>query len=211
MAVALLDRYIAAILSHRWLVVVLATFAMLAMTAGARFIGVTNDHRTLFDENNPQLATQDLLLYNLSLPFGSALNDRIDVAKSATRMTVLAHDPLSSGHQRAPDARAQAWLRANVPQLATEATGISMIAAHLSQRNINSMLSGMSAASQTVLFSGSTIVLALIGLLIALPWHGFGLTCRLSASNYICRGCKYAVGGLVMTTGKRVVIVGCGC
>ena len=35
-----------------------------------------------------KLAAQYLLLYELSLPFGSDLNDRIDVAKSASRMTV---------------------------------------------------------------------------------------------------------------------------
>ena len=35
---------------------------------------------------DPDLAAQYLLLYELSLPFGSDLNDRIDVAKSATRL-----------------------------------------------------------------------------------------------------------------------------
>ena len=28
---------------------------MLALTAGAQFIGITNDYRALFDEDNPQL------------------------------------------------------------------------------------------------------------------------------------------------------------
>ena len=37
-----LERYIAAVLRRRWLVVVLATLVMLAITAGARFITVTN-------------------------------------------------------------------------------------------------------------------------------------------------------------------------
>ena len=39
---------------------------------------------------DPALAAQNLLLYELSLPLGNDLNDRIDVAKSATRMTVVA-------------------------------------------------------------------------------------------------------------------------
>ena len=54
----LLDRYIDAILRHRWLVLVIATLIMLVMTGGVRFIGVTNDYRSLFDEeirNLPRL------------------------------------------------------------------------------------------------------------------------------------------------------------
>ena len=38
--------------------------------------------------DNAELAAQYLLLYEFSLPFGSDLNNRIDVAKSATRLTV---------------------------------------------------------------------------------------------------------------------------
>ena len=91
--------------------------------------------------DDPALAAQYLLLYELSLPFGNDLNNRIDVAKSATRMTVVVHS-LTSKAQRELDARAQGWLRANAPGLATEASGVSIVFAHLSQRNINSMLRG---------------------------------------------------------------------
>ena len=56
-----LERYIAAILRRRWLVVVFATLVMLAITAGVRFITVTNDYRVLFSEDNPQLAAFDAL------------------------------------------------------------------------------------------------------------------------------------------------------
>ena len=75
---------------------------------------------------DPALAAQYLLLYELSLPFGSDLNDRIDVAKSATRMTVVLRSS-SSQEQRELDARAQVWLHANAPDLATEASGLSMV------------------------------------------------------------------------------------
>ena len=90
---------------------------------------------------DPELAAQYLLLYEFSLPFGIDLNDRIDVSKSATRMTTVAAD-LSGGELRELDERAQAWLRDNAPDMATAATGITMIFAHLSQRNIESMLRG---------------------------------------------------------------------
>ena len=90
--------------------------------------------------DDPELAAQYLLLYELSLPFGSDLNNRIDVAKSATRMTVVARGHTSAQQLRDLDARAHDWLLANAPDLATPATGISITFAHLSQRNINSML-----------------------------------------------------------------------
>ena len=87
------------------------------------------------------LAAQYLLLYELSLPFGMDLNDRIDVAKSATRLTVTLESISSKRKQELAD-RAYGWLQTNAPGLATEASGLSMIFAHLTERNINSMLRG---------------------------------------------------------------------
>jgi len=57
----LLDRYVAAVLRHRWWVIALATLLMLAMAAGARFLRVTNDYRIMFGEGNPELAAFDAL------------------------------------------------------------------------------------------------------------------------------------------------------
>ena len=87
------------------------------------------------------LASQYLLLYELSLPFGSDLNDRIDVSKSATRMTVVIRGRSSQDLQDLAS-RGEAWLRENAPALATEATGLNVVFAHISQRNIESMLRG---------------------------------------------------------------------
>ena len=92
--------------------------------------------------DTPDLAAQFLLLYELSLPSGSDLNDRIDVAKSATRMTVTVGDVSAPG-LRELDRRAQTWLRANAPGFVGEASGMTMIFAHLTQRNIRSMLLGV--------------------------------------------------------------------
>ncbi|MCY3750883.1 MAG: MMPL family transporter, partial [Gammaproteobacteria bacterium] len=57
----LLERYIEIILRRRWVVIALATLIMLAVTGGVRFVGVTNDYRSLFDDGNPQLAAFDAL------------------------------------------------------------------------------------------------------------------------------------------------------
>ena len=90
---------------------------------------------------NSELAAQYLLLYELSVPFGSDLNNRINIDKSGTRMTVTMLR-LRSEEQRELDVRGQEWLRANAPDLATEATGISLVSAHMQIQNAKSMLWG---------------------------------------------------------------------
>ena len=87
------------------------------------------------------LAAQYLLLYELSLPFGADLNDRIDVAKSATRLVVSTSRSWSR-ELRELDERAQVWIRANAPNFAAEGSGLSIMSAHVSERSIDSMLSG---------------------------------------------------------------------
>ena len=90
---------------------------------------------------NSELAAQYLLLYELSVPFGSDLNNRINIDKSGTRMTVTMLR-LRSEEQRALDVRGQEWLRANAPGLATGATGISLVSANMQIQNAKSMLWG---------------------------------------------------------------------
>ena len=101
--------------------------------------------------DDPELAAQYLLVYELSLPFGNDLNNRIDIAKSETRMTVTVRDSSSRG-LRELDARAQDWLRANLPDRVVPATGLSVVFAHLSLRNIESMLRGTIIAMAIVSF-----------------------------------------------------------
>ncbi len=98
-----------------------------------------------------ELAAQYLLLYELSLPFGRDLNDRINVAKSATRMTVTVSNATSQ-ELREIGNRAQAWLRANIPEFAQEASGVSVIVAYMTQRNIESMLKGIIIAMALISF-----------------------------------------------------------
>ena len=115
------------------------------------------------------LAAQYLLLYELSLPFGSDLNNRIDVAKSATRLVVTTQNAWSRDI-RELDERAQVWLRANAPAFAQEASGLSVVFAHLSLRNINSMLRGTITAMALISFILIWIFKSVrIGLLSLLP------------------------------------------
>ena len=100
------------------------------------------------------LASQYLLLYELSLPFGLSLNDRIDVAKSATRMTVTAKT-LPSREVLELDARANAWLDRNAPRIVrAESPGAALMFSHIGQSNIRAMLIGTAVA-----FLGVSLIL----------------------------------------------------
>lgn len=92
-----------------------------------------------------ELAAQYLLLYELSLPFGQDLNNRIDITRSVTRMTVQL-DEVTSAQVRDLAARGEAWLREHAPEMAGVATGLSVLYAHMSERNIKSMLLGTAVA-----------------------------------------------------------------
>ena len=122
--------------------------------------------------DSSELAAQYLLLYELSLPFGRDLNNRIDVNKSSTRMTVSLNT-LTARQQQELDARAQAWMNTNAPELATEASGVSIVFAHLSQRNIKSML------------SGTIIAMALISLILILVFRSIRIGLISLIPNFI--------------------------
>ena len=101
------------------------------------------------------LAAQYLLLYEMSLPFGLDLNNQINVDKSATRMIVTFRN-MTARELRAMDERAREWLSTNAPsEMFTYGSGLSIIWAHLSERNINSMLGASFMA--LVLISGLMI------------------------------------------------------
>ena len=97
------------------------------------------------------LAAQYLLLYELSVPFGSDLNNRLDISKSATRMTVVI-SRLSSKEQRNLALRGQEWLHANWPALTTGASGVGLTFAHLAIRNTKGMLGGTVMAMAIISF-----------------------------------------------------------
>ncbi len=87
-----------------------------------------------------ELAAQYLLLYEMSLPFGLDLNNQINVDKSATRLIVTLKGTTTK-ELRKMDEKARGWLKANAPEsMFTYGSGLSIIWAHLSERNINSML-----------------------------------------------------------------------
>jgi predicted RND superfamily exporter protein len=105
-----------------------------------------------------ELAAQYLLLYEMSLPYGLDLNNQINVDKSATRMVVTLKG-ISTLELRALEQRARAWLQTHAPaHMVSHGTGLSMIWAHISRRNINNMLG---AAFLALLLISGLLVFAL--------------------------------------------------
>ena len=89
-----------------------------------------------------ELAAQYLLLYELSLPYGLDLNDRINIDKSATRLTATLGG-VSTVETRAFIDRSVQWLKDNAPEhMWTQPTGANVMFSYIAKRNIESMLWG---------------------------------------------------------------------
>ncbi|MHC4736397.1 MAG: efflux RND transporter permease subunit, partial [Planctomycetota bacterium] len=117
-----------------------------------------------------ELAAQYLLLYEMSLPFGLDLNNQINVDKSSTRMTVSLKS-LSATEMREMDRKGREWLKGHAPKsMFTYGTGISIIWAHITGRNIKSMLS---ASFWAILLISGILMFALknvkLGILSLIP------------------------------------------
>lgn len=91
------------------------------------------------------LAAQYLLLYEMSLPFGLDLNHVINVDRSAVRMVARIRGA-TTRELRDLDTKAREWFKANTPEMFTYGTGMSIVFAHISERNIKSMLGASFAA-----------------------------------------------------------------
>jgi predicted RND superfamily exporter protein len=87
-------------------------------------------------------AAQYLLLYELSLPYGLDLGDRVSLDKSATRVTIALPE-ISTAGVLDVSRRAEEWMAANGPAFMTPtATGAPVLFSHISERNIRDMFSG---------------------------------------------------------------------
>ncbi|MFT7545998.1 MAG: putative RND superfamily exporter protein [Gammaproteobacteria bacterium] len=92
--------------------------------------------------DNPEMAAQYLLLYEFSLPYGLDINDRVNIDKSATRVTVTLKD-LSTKGIRAFKNRSETWLKENTPSyMHSLATSPAVMFTYISERNISGMMKG---------------------------------------------------------------------
>ena len=127
------------------------------------------------------LAAQYLLLYEMNLPFGLDLNDRINIDKSASRMTVSLVGA-STREMRELEIAGREWLKENAPpSMYTQGSGVTMMFAHLSERNIKSMLSSsllaLTLISIIMVFVLRSVKLGVLSLIpnIAPAFMGFGV------------------------------------
>jgi uncharacterized protein len=89
-----------------------------------------------------EAAAQFLLLYEMSLPFGLDLNNQVNVDKSETRVIVTTKN-ISTRKLLALEAKARGWLQENTPAyMHAEGVSSSIMFAHLTQRQIKSMITG---------------------------------------------------------------------
>lgn len=93
-----------------------------------------------------ELAAQYLLLFELSLPFGLDLNDRINIDKSATRVTATMNGEINTMEFREFLKEADAWFDQNAPEIEGPATGPQVMFTFIAQRNVESMVTGTSIA-----------------------------------------------------------------
>ena len=114
------------------------------------------------------LIAQYILLYEMSLPYGLDLNNQIDSNKSSLLLRVRVKDQ-KANELISLDERAQAWLAQHAPELVTPGASVSIMFAHIGQRNIKSMLTGSIIAlilvTLTLIISLGSIRYGLISLL----------------------------------------------
>lgn len=99
----------------------------------ADFYQIPTDNETI---------AQSMLLYEMSLPFGMGLEERINIDKTATRLTINLYKH-TSRELVAFDETVRAWSALNTPALSlTPGTGLDMVFAQISDRNSISLFVG---------------------------------------------------------------------
>ncbi len=110
-----------------------------------------------------ELSAQYLLLYEISLPYGLDLNDRINVDKSATRVTATLGDVSSIETKRLLKA-ADDWLHHSAPAyMQSKPTGPQVMFTYIAERNMQNMV------------TGTVIAIVVISLIMMLALRSFSL------------------------------------
>ena len=119
--------------------------------------------------DNQALASQYLLLYELSLPYGLDLNNQLNMEKTSTRV-VVRFDDLDSSALMELEQRIEQWWLTHAPEYDVTGASTTLMFTHIVERAVNSMVFGTLAAF--VLISG-VMIMALrswkLGLLSLIP------------------------------------------
>lgn len=102
--------------------------------------------------DSQELASQLLLIYELSLPMGRDLNNMINVSKSSSRFVIRTAN-LSTNELLSLEQRTNDWIREHGASISqSEAGSTSILFANISERNIRSLLVGTLAALVLISF-----------------------------------------------------------
>lgn len=90
---------------------------------------------------NPQLAAQYLLLYEMSLPFGLDMNNQLTLNKNATRVQVR-FDDMPSADLLQMEHRIMDWWHQHAPEYTVTGASTTTMFTHIVKRAVDSMVSG---------------------------------------------------------------------
>lgn len=112
---------------------------------------------------NHELAAQYLLLYEMSLPFGLDLNDRVNIDKSATRVTATLANT-STAQTKIMLENTQQWIQNNLPEYmhTTLPTSAQVMFTYIAERNVLNMIGG------TI---GAIVLISLILMVSLMSWR----------------------------------------
>jgi len=103
--------------------------------------------------DDPVLAAQYLLLYEMSMPMGQDLNNMVNMEKSATRFRV-SFENLYTSELASIEQSANSWLKGNAPaHMYFDGTSTSVMFRYLSERNIDFMMYGFGIALLLIAFT----------------------------------------------------------
>jgi len=133
---------------------------------------------------NPELAAQYLLLYELSLPYGLDLNNQLNISKSSTQVIVTLND-MSTNKLKDIAERGQAWLQSEA-DIVSYGVGPSIMFAYITDRNIKGMIYGTLSA------------LLVISLLIMLALRNVKLGFLSLIPNLLPAGLAFGIWGMLV-------------
>ena len=145
-----------------------------------------------------ELASQYLLLYELSLPYGKDLTNQIDIDKSASKLWIGFYD-IPSSTMREFDQRMIEWMKRNIPDhMQSPPTGPPLLFAYIWNDATMSNVYGMLTA------------IALIAIVIAMAMKSIKLGIVSLIPNLIPAGMAYGVWSLIngqIDIGSSIVAV----
>jgi predicted RND superfamily exporter protein len=115
-----------------------------------------------------ELSAQYLLLYELSLPYGLDLNDRINIDKSATRVTATVSRTTTTETKQF-FADVDNWMAENWPAyMHTKPTSAAVMFTYISERNMQNMIAGtvlaIAAIALIMMFALRSVTLGILSL-----------------------------------------------